>query len=120
MKLKEIVEKLNLEVKCGLSKLNNDVNTGYASDLLSDVIANSKEGDLWITLQIHHNIVAVADMKGLSGIVIINGREPEEETIKKAEEENMPIMVCKTPAFELIGQLCALGISGMRNNVKGV
>ena len=112
MKLKEIVEKLNLDVKCKTNNLNKEVNKGYASDLLSDVIANSNEGDIWITLQVHRNIVAVASMKGLSGIVIVNGREPEEETIKKAEVEKIPIMVSTLPAFELIGQLYAMGISG--------
>ena len=77
MRLKEIVDKLDLEVRCGHDKLDNRVNGGYASDLLSDVLANSREGDLWITLQIHENIVAVASMKGLSGIVIINNRYNE-------------------------------------------
>lgn len=59
-------------------------------------------------------------MKGLSGIVIINGREPAEETAKKSEEENIPIMVSKMSAFELAGKLYAMGISGMKNDVKGV
>jgi len=117
MKLNEIVDKLNLELRGRISKIDYEINSGYSSDLLSDVIANSKEGDLWITLQIHPNIVAVASMKGLSGIVIINGREPEEETVNKAEEENIPIMVSKLPAFELIGKLYSMGISGIRNNV---
>ena len=88
MKLKEIVEKLSLEVRGNVRELDKEVNNGYTSDLLSDVLANGKENDLWITLQIHPNTVAIASMKGLSGIVIINGREPEEETLKKAEQEN--------------------------------
>lgn len=62
MKLKEVVEKLNLEVKTGLDRLDNEVTGGYAGDLLSDILANGKEGNLWITLQIHQNIVAVASV----------------------------------------------------------
>jgi len=120
MKLADMVKKLDLDVKCGGDGLDADVRTGYASDLLSDVLANSCEGDIWITLQIHQNIVAVAAMRGLSGVVIINGREPEDETVKKAETENVPIMGSKLTAFELIGRLYALGISGMRNGNEGV
>jgi len=116
MRLKEIVEKLNLEVRANVHELDKEVNNGYISDLLSDVLANSEENDLWITLQIHPNIVAIASMKGLTGIVIINGREPEEETIKKAEEENIPIMVSSMTAFELSGKLYALVLSGTKNN----
>ncbi len=87
MKLNQIVKKFSLKVVCNVNKLDVEVNNGYVSDLLSDVLANSNENDLWITLQIHPNIVAIADIKGLSGIVIINDREPEEETVKKAEEK---------------------------------
>lgn len=116
MRLKEIVEKLNLEVKSGADKLDVEVKGGYASDLLSDVIANSREGDIWVTLQIHQNIIAVAVMKELSGIVIVNGREPEEDTIKKAEGENLPVLVSKMPAFELVSKLYTLGVSKTGNN----
>lgn len=115
MKLQEIVDKLNLSVRTASGKLDTEITTGYASDLLSDVIANSKDGDLWVTLQIHPNIVAVASMKGISGIVLINSREPEEDTVKKAEDEQMPIMVSDLPAFELIGKLYSMGILGTRN-----
>lgn len=114
MKVKEIIEKLNLEVKAGANRLDNEITGGYASDLLSDVLANSKEGNIWITLQIHHNIVAIASMKELSGIVLVNDRQPAEETVSKAEEEDIPIMVSSLPAFEVIGRLYKLGISGMK------
>jgi len=120
MRLKEIIHKLELVVKTKSEISDRQVNRGYASDLLSDVLANSKEGDLWITLQVHPNIIAVAGIKGLSGIVIINARAPEEATILKAEEENIPIMVSKWPAFELIGRLYNLGISGLENAVKRI
>jgi hypothetical protein len=114
MKLKEVVEKFGFEVKCGVDKLDQEISGGYTSDLLSDVIANAKAGDIWITLQIHENIVGVASMKDLLGIIIINGRQPEEETIEKAEEENIPIMVSDLPSFQLVGELYQLGISGQR------
>ena len=68
MKLSRIVEEFNLKVVCNADGLDVEVNTGYVSDLLSDVLANSDENYLWITLQIHPNIVAIAAMKGwLSG-----------------------------------------------------
>ena len=106
---------MELEVKAGANRSDNEITGGYASDLLSDVMANSQEGNIWITLQIHQNIVAIASIKELSGIIIVNSRELEEETIQKADRENIPILVSKMSAFELIGQLYALGISGMKN-----
>ncbi len=118
MKLKRLVEKFDLVVKAGVDRLDNEITGGYASDLLSDVLANSKEGNIWITLQIHQNILAIASLKELSGIILINGRRPEEETIKKAEEEKIPLLVSNLTSFELIGRMYALGITGMSNNVE--
>jgi len=109
-----LVENLNLGVRSARGDLDREVTGGYASDLLSDVIANAEPGNLWITLQIHQNIVAVASMKDLAGIVLVNGREPEKDTVEKAEAENIAIMVTELPTFELVGRLYGLGITGMK------
>jgi len=87
IKLSDIVKSYDLKVECSKNSLDREIKGGYASDLLSDVMAHSKKGDIWITLQGHPNIVAVAMLKELTGIIIVNGREPEQETIKKAEAE---------------------------------
>ncbi len=113
MKLTELIQKLNLTVRSAKGNLQREITGGYASDLLSDVLAHGNEGNLWITLQIHQNIVAVASMKNLAGIVLVNGREPEQETVEKAEAENIAIMVSDLPTFELIGRLYDLGVTGM-------
>jgi len=108
MKIKEIIEKLQLKILTGHENLDVEVTGGYTSDLLSDVIANSKEGNLWITMQIHQNIIAVAKLKDLAGIIIVNNREPDEDTLRKAKEENVPILCSERIAFEVSGKLYEL------------
>lgn len=110
--LKEIVKELNLRVVSAPGNLDKEVSGGYASDLLSDVIANSKKGNVWITLQTHQNIVAVATLKELVGIIIVNGRKPEEGTLRRAEKENISTIVTKFPTFEIVGRLYELGVRG--------
>ena len=110
MTLREINAKLNLFVCCGEEKLNQEVTGGYAGDLLSDVMANSKAGNLWITMQVHVNTVAVALLKELSAIVMVQGREPAEDTLKKAREENIVILTSRQSTFEVVGRLYELGI----------
>ncbi|MEW6457263.1 MAG: DRTGG domain-containing protein [Acidobacteriota bacterium] len=110
MNLNEIIKKLNLEIITAKDRLDVQITGGYASDLLSDVIANTVKGNIWLTLQTHQNIVAVAILKELSGIILVNNRKPEEETIKKAQQENVPILISKLSTFELAGQLYQLGI----------
>ena len=108
MVLETIIEELALEVKTTGVDLTGEVTGAYVSDLLSDVIANSREGELWITLQMHPNIVAVATLKDLSGIILVNGRQPEQETLKKSEEEHVPLMTSELSAFQLAGKLYKL------------
>ena len=114
MKLTELVENLHLSVKSAKEDLAREISGGYASDLLSDVLGNGQPGNVWVTLQIHQNIVAVASMKDFAGIILVNSREPEADTVEKAEAENVVIMVSELPTFELVGRLYGLGITGMK------
>lgn len=105
MNLETIVQALQLEVKSGGSRLGIEVRGGYVGDLLSDVMANGREGDLWITRQIHQNIVAVASLKDLAGIILVRGAEPAEDTLQKAVAENIPLFTADLSAFELAGRI---------------
>ena len=110
MTLNEVADALNLEVRSAKDQLNREVKGGYVSDLLSDVIAGTREGDLWITLQIHQNIVAVAFLNSLTGIVIVGGREPDPDTLEKAEEQEVPVFVTSLSAYEVVGRMFKMGI----------
>jgi len=119
MTLREIAAKLDLEARSGNEVLDREVTGGYVSDLLSDVLAHTKKGNVWVTLQTHLNIVAVASMKQLAGIIIVNGRQPDEATLKKAGEEGVPILGTERTAFQLVGKLYQLGIRGNDEDVQG-
>jgi len=108
MTLESITKTLSLKMITVDQNLSHEITGAYVSDLLSDVMANAKEGDLWVTLQGHPNIVAVATLKDLSGIVLVNNRQPEEETVRKANEEGIPIFSTDKPAFEVAGELYML------------
>lgn len=113
IKLQDIVKAFNLKVVCAEEFLDREVLGGYVSDLLSDVMGHAKKGDVWVTRQAHPNIVAVAVIRMLPGIIIINDLQPEEETLEKAKIKNLPIMTSELPAFELVGRLYEFGISGL-------
>ena len=105
MKIEDLVQALQLEVKCGKDYLNREVTGGYTGDLLSDVMGNAREGYIWITRQVHQNIVAVASLKELAGIILINSCQPAPDTLEKAEAEKIPVLVSGLPAFEISGQI---------------
>jgi len=112
MKLNEIAQALELKVTVGEDKLDQAVTGGYVGDLLSDVMGHAREGQVWITRQAHQNIVAVADLKDLAGIILVNGCEPADDTGGKAREKGIPILVSSLPAFELTGKVYLLMVTG--------
>ena len=112
MTLTELVARLELRVFTTGMPLDTPVLGGYASDLLSDVIGRSRKGDLWVTMQVHPNIIAVAVLKDLAGIVLVNGREPAAETLQQAEKEKVIVLGSRLSAFELVGRLYGLGVKG--------
>ncbi len=108
MKTIDIVKALNLKVYSGEDALNSEVTGGYVSDLLSDVMGNAKEGQVWITLQTHKNVLAVASLKDLAAIILVKGLKPEDDTLKKSEEEGLPVLGTELDTFTICGRLFEL------------
>lgn len=105
MKIADIITKMNLTVYSGGNGLSREVKGAYVSDLLSDVMGNAREGQLWITLQSHKNIIAVASLKELAGIILVKGIKPDQDTIIKSEEEDLPVLGINMDTFNVAGKL---------------
>jgi hypothetical protein len=112
MTLADLAARLDLTVFAGEGRLGGTVNGGYAGDLLSDVMAHSRKDDLWLTMQIHPNIVAVAVLKDLAGIVLVNGRQPDAGTLEQAQREKVPLLGAQAGTFDIAGRLYGLGLKG--------
>ena len=89
-----------------------DVDRGYASDLLSDVLAHAPEGGLLVTLQVHLNVIAVASHAELAAVVFAAGRRPEADVIEKAVAEGLVLYSSADDTFDLVGRLYTLGVKG--------
>ncbi len=113
MIVRDLVEKLGMTIQTPATSLDRPVTGGYAGDLLSDVMANSRSGNVWVTMQVHVNIVAVAVLKEHAAIILVNGRTPAEDTLRRASEEHVAILTSAQPAFETIGALYNLGVGGL-------
>ena len=114
MNVQNVIDKLGLSVKAGEACLDRDVTGGYASDLLSDVMANAQKGDVWVTLQVHQNVIAVAQLVELAAVILIGDREPDSETVEKADAEGIPLLSTDMTTFETVVRLHETGISGRR------
>lgn len=110
MRVKDLVEKFDLSVAAGKNGLEREVQDGYCGDLLSEVIANAPEKCAWLTVQGHQNIVAVAVLRNMAAIIITGGQTPDNETIKKAEHEGIPVLQWPGSSFSLAGRIFRAGI----------
>lgn len=105
MKVSDIANKFNLEVFSGEKGLDREVKGGYVSDLLSDVMGNSKEGQIWITLQTHKNVMAIASLKDLAAVILVKGFKPNDDTAQQSELEGVPVLGTTENTFEITGKL---------------
>lgn len=110
MNVKEFVEQFNLYVAAGQNELERQIQGGYCGDLLSDVMANAPIGCVWLTVQAHQNIVKVGILREMAAIVLTGGQTPDKETIERANQEGIPILIWPNSAFELAGKLFAAGV----------
>jgi hypothetical protein len=106
MKVSQVIQKMGLKVLTSGS--DQDVTGGYVSDLLSDVIANAEEGALWITVQRHMNIVAVAQLKKVAGIVLTRGLHPDAAILEKSGQEGIYVLQSDEDSFTVAGKLYLL------------
>jgi hypothetical protein len=93
-------------------RLSVQVRGGYASDLLSDVLAHAPMGGVLVTVQVHLNVVAVAIHSALAGVVFAMGREPDAGVLRRAVAEGVPLFASAETAFDLSGRMYAAGLRG--------
>lgn len=110
MTLQEIATILGAEVHSGVGNLSRVVQSGFASDLLSEVMAGAEEGQLWFTVQIHPNVAVVALLTSLAAVIITGGHKPDPVTIAKAENEGLIIMSTEYSTFTAIHSLSQKGL----------
>ena len=108
MKISDIVSILGIEVISGQQGLSNEIKGCYVSDLLSDVMGNAREGEVWITLQTHQNIIAVASLKDLAGIILVKGLVPEEDTADRSNASGVPVLSTGLDTFSVAGRMYEL------------
>ena len=108
MKVSELVEKLNLKVLSGADGLQRDIDGCYVSDLLSDVMGNAEMNNVWVTLQTHKNVMAIASLKELACVILVKNLTPGEDTLEQSNEEGIPLLSTEMQTYETVGKIYQL------------
>ena len=109
MNIAEICKTLELDVVHpgdGARKIEGVI----VGDLLSNIMGEARENWLWVTIQIHMNVAAVAVLKELPMVILSSDRVPQDDMAEKCREENIALAVAHLSSYEVCCRLCSLGI----------
>ena len=103
-----IIKELELTMHTSPQALGRQIQGAFCGDLLSNVLAGAAPGDLWITIHRHRNVIAVAALVNISGVIITGSRPPDPDTLAAAEDEHIPLFTSPLSNFQAAGRLHAI------------
>ena len=106
MTAEEIAERVNGVVAVPVEGAS--AASAYASDLLSDVMGNAEMGNIWVTLQTHKNVMAIASLKELAAVILVKGQTASDDTLEQSNEEGIPFLSTDAETFETAGKIYEL------------
>ncbi len=110
MTLNQVSEILNAQVLACKPNLEQVVCTACGADLMSDVLAFSKEKTLLLTGLINPQVIRTAEMMDIHAIVFVRGKSPTPEMLELAEEQGIVILTTTYPMFIACGMLYNQGL----------
>ncbi|MBR4400529.1 MAG: serine kinase [Synergistes sp.] len=111
MTIGEICGFLGGEVQC-TGDPGREITGAIAGDLLSFIMGAAKEGSLWITIQAHLNVAAVAVLKDLPLIIIASGRRAPDDLTERCASENIAVLSVPQSMYEVCAELARRGLNG--------
>lgn len=109
MKISDIISLASLEIYAGGDQ-DREIKGAITGDLLSFIMAEAMEDWLWITIQVHLNVAAVAVLRDVPFIVAASGRKPGKDLIDRCLIEGIVLAGYPGSAFELAGKLWEAGL----------
>jgi len=109
--VRDIADRLGLRVYAADDTgLSRQITGGYCGDLLSCAMAGARAGQVWVTLQAHRNVVAVATLAEVACVIITEGAQPDEATVHTAERERVALLGSGRGSFAVVADLVRLGV----------
>ena len=112
MTLREIIKILNASVYLGEERLDEEVETAFASDLMSDVLT-LKETPMLVTGLCNVQTIRTCDMATLDIVVFVRNKKPTEDMVELAEENGMVLLATAYSMFKTCGLLYEAGVKSL-------
>jgi predicted transcriptional regulator len=110
VRLRSVAGLLGCEVICGEEKLDTEVSSCFAADLMSDVLAFASPDTLLITGLTSVQSVHTADVAECRGIMFVSGKRPAPEALELARSRAIPLLSTRHSMFDSCGILFSNGL----------
>ncbi len=110
MKLREIAAILNATISCGAEKLEEEVEMGYSSDLMSDVLTLDTDNLVLITGLANLQAIRTAEMADIRAIVFVRNKKASFQMLELATENDLCILESPYSMFKSSGLLFQAGL----------
>jgi predicted transcriptional regulator len=113
MNIKELILIVDGKLCTEDVNLTREVKGGCGADLMSDVLASIQPEAVLLTGLCNPQVVRTAQMADVAAIVLVRGKNPPQETINLAAQEQIPLIITPYGMFELCGRLYQAGLSSL-------
>jgi len=110
VKIEDIINELNAKVICGENKRDKEIQVGFASDLMSDVLTLDTENMLLITGLNNLQTIRTSEMSDISYILFVRNKKASEEMQQLACENDIMLLECNYSMFRACASLFKLGL----------
>lgn len=112
MTARDVQSILNARVLAGEEFLDREVKSACGSDMMSDVLAFSKDHSVLLTGLCNPQVIRTAEMLDIVCIIFVRGKQPDEKLIEMARERELILMGTNYRMFNSCGKLYAAGLGG--------
>ena len=113
MQISYLRDLLEASVLCGEDRLEEDVSTVFASDMMSDVLAYGQGQSLLLTGLLNQQVIRTAEMLDMRCIIFVRGKTPAEEVLTLAREKGIAVISAQRGMFTASGLLYGAGLRGV-------
>ncbi|MDD2397634.1 MAG: DRTGG domain-containing protein [Tissierellia bacterium] len=113
MIIKEIVDIVKADVLTNYNDGNTELKYGFASDLMSDVLAYARSDSLLITGLNNPQVIRTVEMLDINAVLFVRGKVPCSEVIELAKENCITILATEYTMFKTCGLLVMNGMKGL-------
>ena len=112
MTVKDVKDVLKARVLTGEDLLDQEVRSACGSDMMSDVLAFSKDHSVLLTGLCNPQVIRTAEMLDIVCLIFVRGKKPDDSIIEMAKDRDLFVLATGHRMLSACGMLYSAGLRG--------